>query len=254
MLGHNAFYGECLKNLVSAFGTLFNDITIIRSGTTTQTVNVPLTYASRDKAYIRRTQDPDTNFNMKMQFPRLAFQMVGMQYDATRKINLSQPIAHATLNTKTFHPIPYNVEFELYLATASIEDGLQIIEQILPFFAPEYTVAMKSYSGIDLLKDIPIVLNSVTPQDNTADSEFEDFRVLEWTLSFTAKAWIGGPSNSTGKRIKEVRIFAFDDNAMNQLPEIVVGVAVNPSTAKSNEVHTVDVTLTEIEAGTVVTA
>lgn len=244
MLGHAPFYNEDLKNVVTAFGTLFNDIKIIRSGGTAQTIKVPLTYASKDKAYVRRLQDSESNYNMKMQFPRLAFNMIGVTYDPQRRINNTVKNYGPTSDTRAFHPVPYDIELELYVATASVEDGLQIIEQILPFFAPEYTVTMNKFPEIGLKKDIPFVLNSVTPADNTPDSSFDDFRVLEWTLNFTAKAWIGGPKDTTGLRINTVNVFMFNDNEFES-PEALISVAVNPSDAAPDDVHTKDVTITE---------
>lgn len=246
MLNHSPFYNSNLKNVVAAFGTLFNDLQIVRDGTTLQTVNVPLTYASRDKAYIRRTQDNDLNFNMRMQFPRMAFQLVAMNYDSQRKINQFPVMSASTSAGRIFHPVPYNLEFELYIATANIEDGLQIIEQILPYFSPEYTVTMTMYPGINLLKDISIQLNSVTPQDNTPDSDFEDVRVLEWTLSFTAKAWVGGAADTSGKRINDIKIFTFDMDNITVNPNSTVDVAVVPPTALSTDVYTTTSVVTEL--------
>jgi hypothetical protein len=238
------FYNESLKSLTAAFGTLFNDIQITRSGVRGGTINVPLSYASRDKAWIRRTQDDDLNFNMRMQFPRLAFFMTNLTYDPARKINQMQTVSDGVPGNRTFHPVPYDVDFELYVATAHLEDGLQIIEQILPYFAPEYTISVKQFPTLTFIKDVQIKLNSITPADNTPDSEFEDVRVMEWTLSFTAKAWIGGPTNTTGKSIKDIKMFFFDSDIEAVDPTQTVEVAVNPLTANAGDAHTITTTIT----------
>lgn len=242
MLGHSPYYHETIKNITAAFGTIFSDISIARVvNNTTQTVKVPLYYSSKDKAFIRQTQDPNTNYAMARVFPAMAFQLLGIQYDADRMLNPTQKIALAGTSVNT--PVPYNISFELYIGAANIEDGLQIIEQILPFFAPSYTITTKDWPTLNIKKDVPIDLNSVQFTDNTPDSEFTTDRILEWTLSFTAKAYLYGPS-SVAKPIKTVINHIF--SMTPEIEQAVVTVAVNPPTANKGDVYTITTTKTEV--------
>lgn len=238
MLGYSPFYNSSIKNMVAVFGTLFSDMAIIRhsSTTTDQTVNVPLTYTSKDKAYIRKTVDPNTDHNMGRVFPAMSFFLPSITYDSSRKLSKTNRfnVSNTAGNTATsmFSPAPYNLNFELYIGTNNIEDGLQILEQILPFFDPEFTVTTKDFPNINLFKDVPIVLNSVDHTDNTMDSEYTDSRLMEWTLRFTAKAYIYGPT-SIAKLIKDVKNFVFFDPLMPvdkqavKIESIVVPLSAN---------------------------
>ena len=241
MLTHSPFYNKTIKNITAAFGALFNDISIVRSnanGSKTQTVKVPLTYASADKAFSRRTEDPTLNFNMQGVFPKLAFYLSGISYDPVRKICNLQ---HSSVNGQMMYaPAPYNLEFELYLASANIEDGLQVVEQILPFFNPEFTLNATMVPTIGLKSDVPIILNSVSYTDPAPDSNYEDFRIIEWTLSFTAKVSIYGPT-SVKKEIKQSTLNLFDrlpfSDLSGNLEDFVASVV--PSNANETDPHTI---------------
>ena len=240
MLRHSPYYHSTIKNITSAFGTIFSDMEIIRTvAGTSKTIKVPLTFASKDKAFVRKTVDPSMNYNMGRVFPALAFQFLGMQFDTSRMLNATQYTAAGP--EKMYTPVPYNLEFELYIGSANIEDGLQVLEQILPFFTPAYTITTKDWPTLNIKKDVPIVLNSVNFSDNTPDSDFSDDRILEWTLSFTAKAYFYGPSVAA-KQIKEVKNFIYDSGLTN-LQE-TVDIVVNPRNAVPTDVYTIDTTIT----------
>lgn len=241
MLNHNPFYHKVVRNTTAAFGSLFNDIEIVRVSpdtTKTQRVKVPLMYASADKAFERRNSDPTLNYNMQGIFPRLAFYLVGMSYDPERR---TIPVQYASKdNSFLYSPVPYNLDFDLYLATANIEDGLQIIEQIVPFFAPEFTLKTNAVDGIDLHYNVPIILNSVSYIDPAQDSSFADFRIIEWTLNFTAKTYFPGPTQ-TRNEIKNTKIKMFDrlpfSDDDNRLQTNIANVI--PESADESDPHTI---------------
>jgi hypothetical protein len=258
MFGHNAFGHSQIKNLTAAFGALFNNLEVIRTkGAKTQTVKVPLTYASRDKAFERRTQDADLNSATKTTWPRAAFLFTGLEYDPSRKLAQNQYLAKATAGTalKAYQPAPWNLNYELYLGASSIEDGLYMIEQIVPFFNPEYSLITRDLVQLDVERNTPIVLNGVSYQDNTPDSDFGESRIIEWTLNFTIKSFIYGPVDSASKLIKHVDapVWQFDEN-MNWTPSVKVGSTneaiveadVVPGTATPDQAHTTPTTVTEI--------
>ena len=219
MLGHAPFYHEMIKKTTAMFGTLFNDLSIIRQDPTktkSQTVKVPLLYGSKDKAYARRTEDPDTAFNMKRTYPRMAFLLLGIERDSIRKMNPMNVHRNDATGDAMYSPVPYNFTFELYIEAKHLEDGFQITEQILPFFNPEYTIASTTFPTLNLQKDIKVVLESVTFADEAPDSNFEDDSVNDWTMTFTVQSYLFAPS-ALRARIEEVDIFTFTDDALTQL-------------------------------------
>lgn len=232
MLNISPFYSGQTKAILGAFGSLFNDMQIVRTvGNSTKTVNVPLSYASADKAYSRRVEDGDMNFNMKRIFPRMAFNMLGIEHDPDRKLqsmNYTLKSATSTTATMQLQPVPYNIQVELYVAVSNIEDGLQIIEQILPFFNPEFMIKTKDFPSLNIMRDTPVVLNNVSFQDNTPDSEYTEDRNIEWTLSFTIKSFMYGPV-STVKVIKQVKLFTFDEDTNLQLSTVTVDAVSGPN-------------------------
>lgn len=250
MLGQAAFYNATTKNLIAAFGTLFNDISIVRTvNNQTQTIKVPIAFASADKAYNRTVQDPDMNYNFKTVKPRIAFLLSSIEYDVDRKIQPHNYTLIGNPNTATAkmqtQPVPYNLNFELSIAITNIEDGLQIIEQILPFFNPEYMIKTKDFPSLSLTRDTPVILQSVNYQDNTPDSDYTDGRELEWTLDFVIKTYYYGPVD-TVKTIKQVNLFMFDSidpTTANQVSRIDTSVV--PSTANKTDQHQETVVVTE---------
>jgi len=183
--------------------------------TTAQTIKVPLVYASADKAFSRKTEDPGLNYSVKNVKPKIAFNMTSVMYDVERKIQqlqyISVPVSGSPQTTAKMQvqPAPYNLGFEVYIATASYEDGLQIIEQILPYFNPELMIKTKDFPELNITKDTPVILNDVQLSDNTPDSDYTDSRELEWTLSFTVKTYFFAPV-TTNKVITNT-LFVFED-------------------------------------------
>ena len=208
------FYNEGLRKLTIAFGQIFNNIVIQNTSSTgavTKRIRVPLAYAPKEKFLVRLEQQANLQEDraVSITLPRLGFEITGLSYDASRKINKMQKIRRVKTSEEgkklnfNFAPVPYNINFSLYSFTATAENGLQIVEQILPFFQPEYTVTMNVVPEMQLARDIPIILNSVNYED-TYSGDFTTRRAVVYTLNFTAKTYLYGPM-SNQKVIKEVQ-------------------------------------------------
>ena len=219
MLGQY-FYNESLRKTIIAFGSLFNDIQITRkdsSGSTVQTMKVPLAYGPKQKFITRLTADPGATKQVALTLPRIGFEIQSFDYDPTRKLNrtIRQKKVANTNDKKLkqmstqYTPVPYNMNFELFIMAKNSDDGIQIIEQILPFFQPEYTVSIKEVPDMDIVRDVPFVLNSVGYED-TYEGDFQSRRAIIYTLSFTAKSYVYGPV-TTAKPITKVQADTYSD-------------------------------------------
>ncbi len=215
MLGKSHFYHEAIKRAVSVFGTMFNEIDIMRdngSGSATQNVRVPLSYGPKQKFIARVDQAGDimdnANSRVAMTLPRIAFDITGLTYDAERKLGkLKQyKLKDASDNTimrTQFAPVPYNINFGLYILSKNTEDALQIVEQILPFFTPDFTVTMTTVPGTAEKRDVPIILSDVSYTDEY-EGDFQSRRVITWTLNFEMKTYLYG-SIASQEIIRDVR-------------------------------------------------
>ena len=205
MFGHN-FYHSTLRKYVIIFGTLFNEIKIYRTdnqGNRVQDIKVPLTYGPRDKTIARLEQDPDLDREVAITLPRMSFEMIGMSYATERKLNtVRRNVAVHDTNNKSnyktmYNPVPYDITFELNVFTKYAEDSTKILEQIMPFFTPEFTVTATLLSSMNWTVDIPIVLEAVSIQD-TYEADFQQRRALIHTLTFTVKGQLFGPVRTSG--------------------------------------------------------
>ena len=217
MLG-TYFYHEILRKTVIAFGTLFNDIHIRHNDNTGKSISdmkVALAYGPMQKFLARLEQQPDLNRATQITLPRMSFEMTNISYDATRKSTITQTFKASDGSNlrKVFMPVPYNLSFKLYAMTQYNEDSLQIIEQILPYFQPSFNLTVDLVKAIGEKRDIPMVLDSVTFDDNY-DSGYEQKRVITHTLGFTAKTYLFGPVSDSGSGlIKKVQVdYATDTN------------------------------------------
>jgi hypothetical protein len=199
MFGQN-FYFSTLRKYVTLFGTLFDDITIIRTDAD-QNVNavikVPVTYSSNDKMIARMEQDPDIDRPTSVPtLPIMSFEMTNLTYDNTRKLNtIGRSAVKATANTEfsyQYNPVPYNIGFRLYIYVKNAEDGTKIVEQILPYFTPDFTTTLKLIPEMNINMDIPTVMNTITQEDKYT-GDFRERRAIVWTLDFTMKGYIYGP-------------------------------------------------------------
>lgn len=199
------FSNETIKQAVSVFGSLFNNIVIKRKNG--QIVPVAIAYGPRDKwLEAHNVMDQEKEMFEKM-LPRMSYEVVAMNYDLQRKLTNKQQILGANFGQDVIvqnvaAPVPYNLDFSLYIQTKNLNDGWQIIEQILPFFTPAYTVRVRHYpqdfdSETPIMEneyDIPFVLNAVTWADDYT-GDYGDRRVVEWTLEFNTKIWLSGPTS-----------------------------------------------------------
>ena len=238
------FYNEGLRKLTIAFGQLFNNIVLQNTSSTgavTKRIRVPLAYAPKEKFIVRLEQQANLQDDraVSITLPRLGFEITGLSYDATRKLNKMNKTIRVKESEEgkkhnfNFTPVPYNINFSLYSFTATAENGLQIVEQILPFFQPEYTVTMNVVPELNIKRDIPIILNSVNYED-TYNGEFTQRRAVIYTLSFTAKTYLYGPM-SNQKVIKEVQsdLGASTDSPLTREERIIV--VPNPTTADADD-------------------
>ena len=248
------FYHKQIRNTVIAFGTIFNNINIKRldsSGNPLQNIKVPLSYSPKEKFIARLEQQSSltgSDSSVAITLPRMAFEITGYSYDASRKLNKNQRVGVVTSNADTtklnaqYSPVPYDVSFELGIYTSNSDDGLQIIEQILPYFQPDYTVTMIESTTMDTKRDIPFILESVNYEDSYAGS-LDTSRRIEYTLSFTAKIYLYGKI-STSAIIKKVSADLYD-NTSDESPfrKERVTVTPNPTTADKDDTYTYTTTL-----------
>jgi hypothetical protein len=204
----NTSYNRIIRKLVIGFGNLFKDITLVRYNpnlSEQQRMLVPIVYATKEM-YVRRLED-DPNLDKKVQttLPRMSFEMSNMTYDATRKQNTNiKTFAKTTSGVVSqYNPVPYNFDFNLYIYVRNIEDGTQIIEHILPYFAPDYTIKLNLIPEMGIVKEIPIVLNSATHEiEYEGDGRTVETRMVIWTLNFTVKGFVFGKVSDVGGLIR----------------------------------------------------
>ena len=202
------FYNEILRKTIISFGTLFNGLEIQQkdsSDNTTSIVKVPLAYGPTQKFLARLEQVADLNKSTAMSLPRMSFEFTGLTYDPTRKVTTTQQFTvkdpTSESNTKkNYMPVPYNMAFELSIMTKLNDDALQIVEQILPYFQPAYNLTVNLVGSINEKRDIPVVLENITMQDDY-EGDFKTRRVLLYTLRFTAKTYLFGPVTSATRDI-----------------------------------------------------
>ena len=217
MLG-NTFYHETIRKCVVGFGTLFNNIHITRtdsSGNVVQSMKVPLAFGPKQKFLVRLREDPSISKTVAITLPRIGFQIGAISYDATRKLNKIQKVKKAgssgnKVDTQ-YMPVPYNIDFEMFVMSKNSDDGLQVVEQVLPYFQPEYTITINDVVQMNNKRDVPIVLSNISYEDNY-EGDFGERRAIIYTLNFTAKAYLYGPV-ITGQVITKVQADQFTDSA-----------------------------------------
>lgn len=244
MLGHT-FYHNTIRKYVILFGTLFNDIHINREDTAhgvTRTIKVPISYGPKEKMLARLDADPDLK-RPAIVLPRMSFELTDLNYGPTRKLNTIGKIVAANPDDANaakyqYTPVPYDLNFILSIAVKNADDGTRILEQILPFFTPNWSSTVDLIPELGIRLDIPIVLNAVSSED-TYEGNFEERRAIVWTLSFTMKGYIFGPTRPTngsnsGQLIKLANVNFYDtstytniDNAVGNL-DVVENIQITP--------------------------
>jgi hypothetical protein len=199
------FYHEILRKTIIGFGTLFNNITIKHfdnDNNVVSVIKVPLAYGPTQKFLARLEQSPDLNKPIQMTLPRMSFEFTGLSYDGSRKVTSTQTFTSPDGNNiqKTYMPVPYNMTFELNIMTKLNDDMLQIVEQILPYFQPSYNLTIELVKEIKEKKDIPIIFEGISMQDDY-EGDFDKRRVLLYSLKFLAKTYLFGPTSSVTKDV-----------------------------------------------------
>ena len=246
MLGNEHFYNRTIRKIVVAFGTMFDDIQLTRyskdGSTTFETTKVPLSYGAKEKYLTRIIADPNLTKSIATTVPRMSFDLNGMSYDTSRKQQSTlQNFAsntHTKFNTQ-YAPIPYNFDFSLSIYVRNTEDGTQILEQILPFFTPDFTVTVDFISEMEQKYDMPIILNSVSPEVDY-EGDFMNTRLIIWNLTFTAKAYIWPPVK-TGKIILQANTNVYTDTRNLDAQRVNVNFATGYGVYTTGEDIIVDV-------------
>ncbi len=186
------FRHAVIKNTIITFGALFGKIKIIRPDLVSgndQIIHVPITYGPKEKIFVRVSQDTDFKNQVGITLPRMAFEITSISFDSSRSINKNQKILCYKQDgsvSGVFAPVPYNINITLYAITKGTEDGLDIMEQILPTFMPEYTVTVKTIPNMNVTQDIPFILNNVSVMDDY-EGDFQTKRLVTTSFDFTAK-------------------------------------------------------------------
>jgi len=215
------FYFSTIRKYVTLFGTLFNDIHVIRtdtSGKTTAFIKVPITYAPKEKMLARTQQDPNIDRpTAVLTLPMMSFEMTSINYDRDRKLNTIGRSAVKNTNNNSlkyqYNPVPYNFGFRLYVMVKNAEDGTKIIEQILPYFTPDFTATVNLIPEMEIKLDIPVILNNIS-QEDTYTGNFAERQALIWTLDFILKGSVYGPIKS-GKIIKYANVVFYEAHTQN---------------------------------------
>ncbi len=216
MLG-SYFYHEIIRKTVIGFGTLFNEVHVRHQDATGKDISdikVPISYGPKQKFLARIQQQPDLNKAVQISLPRMSFEVNNIQYDPSRKSGISQTFKaqEGSKLKKVFMPVPYNLGFELNILTKLQDDSMQILEQILPFFQPGFTITIDLVKSIGEKRDVPMVLDSITFTDDY-EGNFETRRALIYTLNFTAKTYMFGPiADSTEGLIRKVQVDYYSDS------------------------------------------
>ncbi len=215
MFGHR-FYHGLLRKYVSIFGTLFNDIKLVRKDANdniVQTITVPIEYSPHSKieALRNRAKNPaedEENDYTAIQLPRMGFEIESISYDSNRPFQATQkartPIQSGKVNLQ-FIPVPYIITWNLYIVGKNQDDNLQIFESIVPFFTPDIVVAAKLIPEMGKVDDISIKLTGMNFEDDYAGGDITARRTLTWTLSFEMKCFFFGPISEQGV-IKKIQV------------------------------------------------
>lgn len=238
------FYHKTFKRAIVAFGSLFSNIKVERrdnEGNVVQTIKVPIAQAPKEKWIVRIDSDPNLENNTYTTLPRMSFEVTGISYDPSRKLGrLNKVYCTNNLASRSYAytPVPYNLEVTLYVLTKTQEDAFQIVEQILPYFTPEFNVSVKSLDDLNVVTDIPIVLNSVSVQDDY-DGDFQTRRFVTYTLNFTMKLSVFGPVNEQGVITSSlIDVGVLDNISIDPEQQTLVTTVGNPANGSS----TVDIT------------
>jgi hypothetical protein len=196
-------YNRVIRKLVVGFGNLFDSITLYRFKpdlTESERFIVPIAYASKERYVMRLEEDLNLDKKVQLTLPRMSFEMAGLSYDSSRKQNTNIKNFSGTPPSgvlSQYNPVPYNFDFNLYIYVRNIEDGTQIIEHILPFFTPDYTIKLNLIPEMGIIKEVPVILNSTQHEITYEGGRENETRMIVWTLNFTVKGFIFGKVTET---------------------------------------------------------
>ena len=244
------FYHATMRKSVAVFGTLFNDLKVVRKasgGGVLNQVRVPLAYGPKEKFLARLDQSTQREASVAIKLPRMSFEITSLSLDTSAKLNRRNAIAEDNISDVTKkkvikHYTSYDIGMSLSIMTKNQDDGLQIVEQILPYFQPEYSVTIKPVDGFNHKQDVQVILQDVSIEDNY-EGDFSERRVLIYNLNFIMKMKFYGPTGDS-KLIREVKLdFKEKDNITRTFEEM--DFTINPTSAGENDTHTVVTTITE---------
>jgi hypothetical protein len=255
MLNQTQFYWATNSKIIESFGQLFTNIHIVRypnngnSGIPTKTIKVPFRYADGEKSVIINAEkvEPQTTTRTKISLPRMSMQMTNFQYDAERKLNTLGKTRKPNPNDvvtflKNLNPVPYDMSMELSIMTKFEADALQIIEQILPNFAPSFTLNVITIPELQIVKDIPVIIGSITRESNFENVP-EENRVVIWKINFICKSYLF-PVINDAAIIKQIHITLYPTEAMASPDTASIAITLDPPNAASTDSYTI---ITDIE-------
>jgi hypothetical protein len=203
----NYYYHERIRKSVAMFGKLFNNIYVLRKGSAGDVISqvkVPLSYAPKQKFLERLAENPDLYEDQKVaiKLPRMSFEIITINYDPTRQLQKTNTISRVgssnSVRSKIFSYVPYNISFQLSVYAKNQDDALQIVEQVFPYFNPQYTLTIKPLADFpDIKEDVPVTLTGVTFTDDYEGS-VEQRRTIIYTLDFEMKINFYGPISEQG--------------------------------------------------------
>lgn len=239
MFDGKIWYHGITRKAIVAFGVMFNNLNIRRrdsSNTVRQTIRIPLSYAPKNKMLARITQLPTPeNPQVEVTLPRMSFEVIAFEYDGARKINLhnqQRTVISQTQAKRIYGPTPYNLTVNLYAYVKNQEDGLQIMEQIVPAFNPDFNVTVTYVPEMGIKHDLPIILNSIT-YDDQYEGQLQDHRMIIWTYTFTLKLYYYGPTE-TQEVIRQAIVNIFKDPDLSARIDKYT-VTTDPSTAAPSD-------------------
>lgn len=245
------FYHSTIRKAVVAFGNLFNNMYLDRrdaNGNAVQTLKIPLSYAPRQKflARIGAITEGQGEREIQVILPRMAFEMLTIQYDPSRRVSFVQQNravnSTSTTQNSQYAPSPYNIQMALYVYVKNQDDGLQIIEQILPYFNPDFNLSVNAIPELGIKNDLPIVLDDISYEDDY-EGDFNQRRAIIWTLTFTMKLNFYGPINRQNI-IKRVNVDTFNNEELSQRIQ-QYEVTVDPGSATAGNVTSFVETFTD---------
>ena len=241
-------YNRVIRNVTTGFSDLFSNITLVRynpDDTEQERFIVPIAHAAKELYVMRLQGDPDADKKVQMTLPRMSFEMTGLSYDHARKQNTNtrnfNQVSGSTINAQ-YNPVPYDIDYSLYIYVRNIEDGTQIIEHILPFFTPDYTIKIDLIPQMGITKEIPIILTDTNYEITYEGDSSSDTRMVIWTLNFKAKAFLYRDVSVSGLITHAITNIIDEDSHKKR---VQINVVPNPLSANATSSWTANTTIKE---------